>query len=501
MCESGKSSLVRGELTKCAAARRQAGARVLHPLLRGPGVGRRYRQRPARIARQEGTVGNGAIVVLCVRPWDVSASPVRWRAVLGGRSRAKQEPRRSCGAGTYQPLTGQSACVQLLKSVQGSMGSTICLSAPPVRTRHWLAVPRALRAKAVRLRAAPDRAPAHLALREAAGKASSCESCGHTTWSRVGAITCSLCREGYYYLDGGGGGRENGTCVLCESDGVNCGSIGETLPGLRIKPGFYRISSSAREIRVCPSPLACVGGNISGAYCREGHTGPLCSVCQKRYFFDSILEVCVACHGNTMVWRLVLVALLAFVLALAVYVWHRRTIQKSRKNQQKHLVLQKMLRNGASGRSKNKLRIMVSLAQITSSVPSNFSIEFPDAFSGFLAFLGFSNLNFGGCRWVRARLRPYMLLGMATGTSLWCSGAVVPPLFVPRARWRRKAVLFMLLNFTYLILPWCPRSRFPFTSAITFRSRHVVPGRRLRHRVRARRDRSATYVLDVYAGS
>lgn len=98
---------------------------------------------------------------------------------------------------------------------------------------------------------------------------------------------------------------------------------------------------------------------------------------------------------------------------------------------------------------------MLAQSQIVSSVPSSFSVKFPSAYSGFLSFLGFSNLDFGwipfGCV---LDIDPYTQLSCATLTSF----AVVTVLFYLHVRSRakdEKPYFFMLLNFMYIILPWC----------------------------------------------
>ena len=48
---------------------------------------------------------------------------------------------------------------------------------------------------------------------------------------------------------------------------------------------ILRISPLAVDVQECPSgKKACMGGNASGFYCREGHGGPLCEICEHNYF-------------------------------------------------------------------------------------------------------------------------------------------------------------------------------------------------------------------------
>ena len=66
-----------------------------------------------------------------------------------------------------------------------------------------------------------------------------------------------------------------------------------TIAELKLKPGWWRLSPDSAEVYLCERYGACDGtrtddGNatatlrsgIDGLGCREGHRGPLCSVCE-----------------------------------------------------------------------------------------------------------------------------------------------------------------------------------------------------------------------------
>ena len=146
----------------------------------------------------------------------------------------------SCSAGTYQPSTGGTSCIDCIEGRAES-------------------------------RSAQSSCRDCIAGKYSAPGSSACLACAEKTWSKPASGSCELCTSGYF--------RDlSGTCEKCSSEGVVCNEVGQTILGLKIKEGYYRISSSAVEIRACLSLSGCVGGNVSELYCRKGHSGPLCEV-------------------------------------------------------------------------------------------------------------------------------------------------------------------------------------------------------------------------------
>ncbi|GMH47099.1 hypothetical protein TrVE_jg9505 [Triparma verrucosa] len=57
-------------------------------------------------------------------------------------------------------------------------------------------------------------------------------------------------------------------------------------------------------------------GNLNDAYCTEGHTGPLCNICQQGYVM-SVTGVCQTCDGEFFV-PTELIIFTSVIIALAV---------------------------------------------------------------------------------------------------------------------------------------------------------------------------------------
>jgi hypothetical protein len=96
----------------------------------------------------------------------------------------------------------------------------------------------------------------------------SCEEQGTT--SLEGAAGCSVCEQGYFR-------RDERYCEECGEGtfkGIACPDEGAVLETVTVKRGWWRTSSSSREIRQCPQMELCVGGTDEEEICEVGHTGP-----------------------------------------------------------------------------------------------------------------------------------------------------------------------------------------------------------------------------------
>ena len=149
-----------------------------------------------------------------------------------------------------------------------------------------------------------------------------CTTCKADTTSLPGE-RCIYCKEDFYY------DQSENRCKEClelqGGDGANCS---ETTPNgadilthgprslaeVRIKPNYWRLGNSSTTLSRCletadGSSGPCVGGSRSGnedeykdgytgnGYCKEGHTGPLCQVCNTSdFYFDKVETMtCVQC--------------------------------------------------------------------------------------------------------------------------------------------------------------------------------------------------------------
>ena len=122
----------------------------------------------------------------------------------------------------------------------------------------------------------------------------------------------------------------NTSCILCSVDtlgepwadqlnrGLSCTTnvstgganraYGAVLSSLEVMPGWWRPTehtykdTKADGLRECPyGKAACSGGTRYGengnSYCTTGHRGPLCSICERDYTYDSGKNACVHCSG------------------------------------------------------------------------------------------------------------------------------------------------------------------------------------------------------------
>ena len=145
-----------------------------------------------------------------------------------------------------------------------------------------------------------------------------CTTCPGETTSLPGTTSCTFCAKGFYESAKIDGPVAKVECVPClePDDGTSCsetttsgneslmhGSM--SLATIRIKPKYWRLSANSTTLSMClesaDGSSSCVGGSNAGGeddykkgytgsgYCKAGHTGPLCQVCNTSdfYYFDS----------------------------------------------------------------------------------------------------------------------------------------------------------------------------------------------------------------------
>ena len=72
---------------------------------------------------------------------------------------------------------------------------------------------------------------------------------------------------------------------------------------ITLDPGMWRGAGDRIDgLRECKNTAgswldACVGGGVFGGYCAQGHTGPLCAVCETSHFKDDG-GMCKTCPSN-----------------------------------------------------------------------------------------------------------------------------------------------------------------------------------------------------------
>ena len=170
-----------------------------------------------------------------------------------------------------------------------------------------------------------------------------CEMCEDDTTSLPGAERCNYCKVDFY---------NDQKCKPCLNlgDGANCtettasGSDSLThgptsLATIRIKRNYWRLGESSSSLlsqclENADGSGPCVGGNSSGdedsyklgyagnGYCKDGHTGPLCQVCDTAdSYFDSVQTMaCIQCPSpsDRMYLPIICTCVLAVLLLAAV---------------------------------------------------------------------------------------------------------------------------------------------------------------------------------------
>ena len=119
---------------------------------------------------------------------------------------------------------------------------------------------------------------------------------------------CETCETGYF-MDGE-------RCRLC-TDGMSCTTAGLTVSTLPLEDDWWRTSLESDQVRRCYSEGACVSGA-----CRDGHKGPLCAVCEEKWFLNPA-GLCKRCSNSSPDWTYALaVAIFGCVVAsVCSFIW------------------------------------------------------------------------------------------------------------------------------------------------------------------------------------
>ncbi|GMH80315.1 hypothetical protein TrLO_g10523, partial [Triparma laevis f. longispina] len=80
-------------------------------------------------------------------------------------------------------------------------------------------------------------------------------------------------------------------------EGVDPFTPGMTLERLKLEPGWWRTGPTSTDVRECPIADVCIGGSTDN-YCREGHEGPYCNLCNEGWTLDPLM-LCKSCDNNS----------------------------------------------------------------------------------------------------------------------------------------------------------------------------------------------------------
>lgn len=160
-----------------------------------------------------------------------------------------------------------------------------------------------------------------------------------------------------------------------------------TLENISISEGFWRATSTSRDVLQCHNEDACIGG-VTGSddYCEEGYEGPYCSICSEGYS-EHLSFSCRECsddNTDTIIAAAILsVVGLIVVIMLAYYLTSSETDSNV----------------GLSGVMKRyiplqSLKIVVVTWQILNQFSSVANVVYPGIYQDFLDGLDFFNFDF-----------------------------------------------------------------------------------------------------------
>ncbi|CAM9682647.1 unnamed protein product, partial [Laminaria digitata] len=161
-----------------------------------------------------------------------------------------------------------------------------------------------------------------------------------------------------------------------------------TLENISVNQGFWRATSSSREVLQCYNENACIGG-VTGSpgYCEEGYEGPYCSICSEGYS-EHLSFSCRECSDDNVdtivVAVIVSIVGLIAVVVLASYLTSGESLDSKR---------------GIIGIAKRyiplqSLKIVILTWQILTQFSSVANVTYPDVYQVFLDGLDFFNFDF-----------------------------------------------------------------------------------------------------------
>ena len=270
-----------------------------------------------------------------------------------------------------------------------------------------------------------------------------------TSTGKVHVFDC-LCNAGTY------GNGSISVCHVCPPLGSNCSVPGATLQELPILPGWWRVSTEYASLHRCSPSWRCIGTwnataratNGTEDLCAPGHKGPYCALCASGFFLGQE-GGCSPCEeasegGGSAGTIVVGVVVGVFLFSMCGYCYCMRKRQHSTppslpgswQNNLKDLLdedltaiptdvddinlamntvatdtaVGKAVGGGgarwrkmfhvfgklASRLSNNatKIKMLVTLYQILSTIGGVFSIDYPDEYMALLKWLSIANVDF-----------------------------------------------------------------------------------------------------------
>jgi hypothetical protein len=263
----------------------------------------------------------------------------------------------ACGPGTYSGTAGASSCSSCaVGSAAGSPGSTACVLCPKGAYAPGNG--------SIYCTPCPINTHQNLVGR------TDCYPCQPRQYqNRQGAVECRSCGQEEYPADLNASASD-AVCRPCP-EGADC-SEAPARP-IFAKQGWWQEPASANFFK-CPHPSACPFNSTASERCSEGYGGPVCAICQERYFHTAF--GCAQCASFSTAAVVVLVVLmLLLVLGLVVLYIRRRRAKKSAAG-----IASRSLVAAESKRGKMVALILVGFSQVLGSL-GNYQIPFPEFFA------------------------------------------------------------------------------------------------------------------------
>ena len=257
---------------------------------------------------------------------------------------------KRCAAGTYGPSTAAIACVSCpAGKASAETGRSTCTDCTAGKSTADVG-------------------------------STSCETCLTGYSSLEGSSGCLICDNNYFDQDAD---ASVALCVECvaEYSGIDCDEVGQEISSLKLRAGFWRVDASSDIILSCKFAAFCVGGTDPDDYCKNGHKGPYCSVCDDSFYkWDG---KCFVCRESSWLPLVFGTGLFFFAAVALVLLWRTPAIQS----------LAEKITHGAALHIKNIAKLTFVTLQILVLMPVVLDLEFPSPFSELLGFLSIVTIN------------------------------------------------------------------------------------------------------------
>lgn len=196
-------------------------------------------------------------------------------------------------------------------------------------------------------------------------------------------------------------------CIPCPV-GADCSAGAETLLRLKLKPGYYRVSSTSNDVRRCPDhggPIlncsqgqcggltgvidalqttsGCLGGNDVVQQCRAGLEGPFCMLCERgalnasstwyRPAGGSEPSECLDC-GGLLVFRLAMTLLILIGILLVLRLVAAGCTRLAHKRPE---LYSRLVASWQRYQIANKVKHLIGFYQIASKIPNVYEVNVP----------------------------------------------------------------------------------------------------------------------------